>query len=151
MPALVQQHEILSTLQVLPISDLSYKEAVAALLKIRNISYPNGVPENLKNPAACSNDLKACKRAVHLTGGRLSYLSKVARAPCMEEATLQMIENEKTWILDHIGLIPDLDDDVMDEVSLQEKNSSMGNNMKNVSKNGAAALGFYLKSLSICG
>jgi hypothetical protein len=58
------------------------------------------------------------QQVINITGGRLAFLSKVARAPDMLEAARQLMDNEKSWLLDHIGLIPDHDDDVMDEVSL---------------------------------
>ena len=34
----------------------------------------------------------------------------------MKKAANELLKSEKAWLLDHIGLIPDLDDDVMDEV-----------------------------------
>jgi hypothetical protein len=55
-------------------------------------------------------------KVVRLTGGRLAFLGKAASAPDMLEAAQQMLENESSWMLNHIGLIPDHDDDVMDEV-----------------------------------
>ncbi|SCV67918.1 BQ2448_39 [Microbotryum intermedium] len=50
-----------------------------------------------------------------LIGGRLSYLNRVARRRDMLEAAEEMIEQEKEWLHHRLGLIPDHDDDVMDE------------------------------------
>ena len=70
-----------------------------------------------------------------LVGGRLSYLNKVARSKDMIGMARHLLEVEKGWLLSQIGgyrhslldymylktdfagLIPDCDDDVMDEVS----------------------------------
>lgn len=51
----------------------------------------------------------------NLLGGRLSLLGKLADQPDMVEAAKEMVESEKGWLLHHLGLIPDHDDDVMGE------------------------------------
>jgi hypothetical protein len=56
------------------------------------------------------------KEALTIIGGRLSYLTKVTRAKDVKEAAELLLEVEKQWLLSQIGLIPDCDDDVMDEV-----------------------------------
>ncbi|BGP12438.1 hypothetical protein JCM10213_006996 [Rhodosporidiobolus nylandii] len=50
-----------------------------------------------------------------LIGGRLSYLSKVVGREDMQEAAQEMVDEEKEWLHSRLGLIPDHDDDVMDE------------------------------------
>lgn len=55
------------------------------------------------------------REAVSIVGGRLSYLSRVSKARDMHEHALTMLAVEKAWLLSQIGLIPDCDDDVMDE------------------------------------
>ena len=55
------------------------------------------------------------KEVVRLVGGRLTYLGKVAKAPDMIKHAEHMLAVEKAWLLSQIGLIPDCDDDVMDE------------------------------------
>lgn len=55
------------------------------------------------------------------SGGRLGLLGKMAHA--RDEAELEsimekLLRAEKAWLLSRIGLIPDLDDDVMDEVCI---------------------------------
>lgn len=53
---------------------------------------------------------------VGLLGGRLSYLSQAAtRAEMLEHAQV-MLHTEQAWLQSVVGLIPDHDDDVMDEV-----------------------------------
>lgn len=54
--------------------------------------------------------------AVSIVGGRLLYLSKVSKARDMAEMARHMLSVEKAWLMSQIGLIPDCDDDVMDEV-----------------------------------
>ena len=53
---------------------------------------------------------------VRMTGGRLSFLARVSRAPDMEEGSKVIVRHEMAWLQSQIGLIPNLDDDVMDEV-----------------------------------
>jgi hypothetical protein len=48
-------------------------------------------------------------------GGRLSFLNKVAQREDMVQAAEEMVECEKAWLHHRLGLIPDHDDDVMDE------------------------------------
>jgi len=50
-----------------------------------------------------------------LVGGRLSYLNKVSKSRDMLGMAKHLLEVEKAWLLSQIGLIPDCDDDVMDE------------------------------------
>ncbi|KAH9919426.1 uncharacterized protein B0H18DRAFT_1086670 [Fomitopsis serialis] len=53
--------------------------------------------------------------AVSIVGGRLSYLAQLSKTANMREHAQQMLVVEKAWLLSLIGLIPDCDDDVMDE------------------------------------
>ena len=53
---------------------------------------------------------------VRMAGGRLSFLARVSRAADMEESAKVIVRHEKAWLQSQIGLIPDHDDDVMDEV-----------------------------------
>ena len=56
------------------------------------------------------------KKVIPILGGRLAYLNKVSRANNMAGMANHMKDVEKAWLLSQIGLIPDCDDDVMDEV-----------------------------------
>ena len=55
------------------------------------------------------------KDVVRLVGARLTYLGKVAKAADMIKHAEHLLVVEKAWLLSQIGLIPDCDDDVMDE------------------------------------
>ncbi|EKM81121.1 hypothetical protein AGABI1DRAFT_127148 [Agaricus bisporus var. burnettii JB137-S8] len=55
------------------------------------------------------------EEVVGLTGGRLSYLSKVSRSRDMVGSAKHLMNIEKQWLMSQIGLIADCDDDVMDE------------------------------------
>ncbi|KAJ7125093.1 hypothetical protein C8R44DRAFT_782304 [Mycena epipterygia] len=92
-----------SRMHVLSIYDLDNKEAMHAAtrmhmsMKKKNIS-PSIVEE-----------------AVAIVGGRLSYLNKVSKSKDMVEMAKHVLSIEKAWLRSQIGLIPDCDDDVMDE------------------------------------
>jgi hypothetical protein len=50
-----------------------------------------------------------------LIGGRLGFLSRVANKEHMLAAAEDILRQEKQWLLNQCGLIPDFDDDVMDQ------------------------------------
>ena len=50
-----------------------------------------------------------------MIGGRLGFLSRVANKKNMFEAAQDILQEEKQWLLNQCGLIPDFDDDVMDQ------------------------------------
>lgn len=50
-----------------------------------------------------------------MVGGRLGFLSRVANKENMLAAAQEILREEKQWLLNQCGLIPDFDDDVMDE------------------------------------
>ncbi|KAF7799914.1 hypothetical protein EIP86_011157 [Pleurotus ostreatoroseus] len=52
---------------------------------------------------------------VTLLGGRLSYLSQAATRADMLAHARAMVSTERAWLQSVVGLIPDHDDDVMDE------------------------------------
>ena len=93
----------------LSIFDLKPREALQAARRLRRSHLPSGQAleseESIKNALSC-------------VGGRLSYISRMTKSKMnMEETAKNMVEREKGWLLSQIGLIPDHDDDVMDEVS----------------------------------
>jgi hypothetical protein len=93
--------------QVLSIYDLSKSDSMHALTRMRKSvrEQEKGTPEDIRE-------------AVSIVGGRLLYLNKVSKARDMAEMARHMLSVEKAWLLSQIGLIPDCDDDVMDEVRL---------------------------------
>lgn len=65
-----------------------------------------------------STDKESVIKAVSMVGGRLLYLNRVSKARDMVGMAHHMLSIEKAWLLSQIGLIPDCDDDVMDEVRI---------------------------------
>jgi len=55
------------------------------------------------------------REVVAYAGGRLAYLNKIARQADMLRYAGELLTIEKAWLQSQIGLIPDHDDDVMDE------------------------------------
>ena len=83
--------------------DLSAKDALTAAMRMRlNARQKKESPELLKE-------------VVDIVGGRLTYLGKVTKAQDMVGHAKHMLAVEKAWLLSQVGLIPDCDDDVMDE------------------------------------
>ncbi|WWC70154.1 uncharacterized protein I206_104101 [Kwoniella pini CBS 10737] len=98
-----------SRMRILSVYDLSASESLKALRHLRRQALVNrGLTRDVE-------DDKVLKRVYELVGGRTSYLARIARADDMLEEAEQMIEGEKQWLLSKIGLIPEHDDDVMDE------------------------------------
>ncbi|GAA6013350.1 hypothetical protein JCM11491_006363 [Sporobolomyces phaffii] len=50
-----------------------------------------------------------------MIGGRLSFLSKIAKSHDLDESARDLVCEYKEWLHSRVGLIPDCDDDVMDE------------------------------------
>ncbi|KAK2463130.1 hypothetical protein APHAL10511_004785 [Amanita phalloides] len=92
-----------SRMTVMSISDLNEKEALQAVSQLRS---------RLQYEPASEKEIK---KVVSLVGGRLSYLDQVSRAQDMVVKAKHLVAVEKGWLLSQIGLIPDCDDDVMDE------------------------------------
>jgi hypothetical protein len=90
--------------QVVSVRDLNAKQALRAALQMRVASRRSKEPE------------QAYREVVDIVGGRLAYLNRVARHTDMLGHARHLLEVEKAWLLSQIGLIPDHDDDVMDEV-----------------------------------
>lgn len=121
-------------MQVISIYDLSFHEAAQAF---KRLQYKAGHP-------LVSNE--TVKHVLDYVGGRLAYLSRVSRAKDPVAMVEHILHNEKAWLLSQIGLIPDCDDDVMDEVSLYSHRTPINlvTDMQTIfkfSKNGAAAAG----------
>jgi len=77
---------------------------------------------NADNSKVLKKDLsikpRVIDRIVELTGGRMALLGKIAHAQNDEEVQHimdRLLRSEKAYLLSRIGLIPDHDDDVMDE------------------------------------
>jgi len=92
-----------SRMRILSVYDLRTRDAIQALEGMRS-----------RGPGLF-NDPNIVSDVVSIIGGRLSYLARVATAPDMLEQARYLQAVEKAWLLSQIGLIPDCDDDVMDE------------------------------------
>ncbi|KAI0669686.1 hypothetical protein C8Q78DRAFT_1095132 [Trametes maxima] len=92
-----------SRMHVVSVYDLSAKDALTASMHMRmNARHKREAPEVLEE-------------VVKTVGGRLTYLGKATKAPDPVKHAKHMLAVEKAWLLSQIGLIPDCDDDVMDE------------------------------------
>lgn len=92
-----------SRMHVLSVYDLGTNESLHAATRIRmNSRRTSAPPEEIKE-------------AISIVGGRLAYLNKVAKAKDMMTMAEHLKSVEKAWLRSQIGLIPDCDDDVMDE------------------------------------
>lgn len=100
-----------SRMRILSVYDLSAKESIHALAHMRR----HNLAIREKKPAdevEIEGD-DVLRRVYEMIGGRTSYITRVARAANMLEEAEQMIQQEKGWMLSKIGLIPEMDDDVM--------------------------------------
>ncbi|KAI0628988.1 hypothetical protein C8Q77DRAFT_327557 [Trametes polyzona] len=92
-----------SRMHVVSVYDLSAADAHTAAWRMRlNARRQKAPPEVLSE-------------VIKIVGGRLTYLGKATKAPDMVGYARHMLAVEKAWLLSQIGLIPDCDDDVMDE------------------------------------
>lgn len=66
----------------------------------------------MKRPMTEASEFQA---AASLVGGRLSYLTQVSRAVDMLGMAQRLVQDEKAWLLSHIGLIPDCDDGALED------------------------------------
>ncbi|KAG8997218.1 hypothetical protein FRB94_007825 [Tulasnella sp. JGI-2019a] len=90
-------------MQVVSIYDLDPQESMLALRHLRWESVGKVEPRDVLH------------QALNIAGGRLSLLNRIARSHDPLSYANNMLETEKGWLLSQIGLIPDCDDDVMDE------------------------------------
>lgn len=92
-------------MEVIPILDLPKKSALAALERYRGRYFP----EQERDP-------EILQQVYDLVGGRLNFLSRVAKSTDMLKMCRQINEAEKTWFLNQCGILGEsMDDDVMDQ------------------------------------
>ncbi|WOO81138.1 uncharacterized protein LOC62_03G004670 [Vanrija pseudolonga] len=99
-------------MRILSVTDLTAAESISALRSLRRHYLGRGCPP-AEEVRIESDDV--LRRVYELVGGRTSFLARCARASNMIEEAETMIDLEKGWLLSKIGLIPEMDDDVMDE------------------------------------
>ncbi|KAG8710227.1 hypothetical protein FRC08_017432 [Ceratobasidium sp. 394] len=97
--------QIANRMQTVSVKDLEPKDAFCALKKLRRDTVGKDKLE--------SDEVIA--QAADVAGGRLAYLSRLARSRDIIQHSERLKHGEKAWLLTNIGLIEDCDDDVMDE------------------------------------
>ncbi|ODO06441.1 hypothetical protein L198_01673 [Cryptococcus wingfieldii CBS 7118] len=104
-----------SRMRILSVYDLSATESLRALRHLRRQEITHRLSKSGTGGEVQLESDQEFRRVYELVGGRTSYLARVARADNMIDEAEAMIESEKQWLLSKIGLIPEHDDDVMDE------------------------------------
>lgn len=93
-----------SRMEVLPVYDFPRVHALAALRASRRKYFDDDPSEEL------------LQRVYDRIGGRLRYLSRVAKSPDMLAMCEQICRTEKTWFLNQCWILgEEMDDDVMDQ------------------------------------
>jgi len=93
-------------MRILSIRDLDRAQACHALALFRHDRHEQ---------SATQEAIEHYHNAVSLIGGRLSSLTRIALDKDVDASARKLVQAEKAWLQSLIGLIPDLDDDVMDE------------------------------------
>ncbi|GAA99730.1 uncharacterized protein L969DRAFT_52708 [Mixia osmundae IAM 14324] len=94
-----------SRMQVVTCNDLSREVTIKAIVEERR---------RLFNEAAHISQPTA-EKLFELIGGRVSFLTPLVAQPDMLQAGHAFIDRQRAWLLSRCGLIPEMDDDVMDE------------------------------------
>lgn len=91
-------------MNIIPILDLSKPKAISALRNYR-VKYRQESP-----------DTKILEQVYDMVGGRLSFLSRVAKSQDMLRTCTEICRMEKTWFLNKCWILGmEMDDDVMDQ------------------------------------
>ncbi len=92
-------------MEVIPILDLPKSLALPALIRYRSRYFPQE-----------KHDSEIFRQVYDLVGGRLNFLSRVAKSSDMLKMCRQIKDSEKTWFLNKCGILgEEMDDDVMDQ------------------------------------
>jgi hypothetical protein len=92
-------------MEVIPILDLPKESAISALAQYRQKYFPQ---------QHFSSEI--LERVYDRVGGRLTFLSSVAKTEDMLQACDKICATEKTWFLNRCGMLGEsMDDDVMDQ------------------------------------
>ncbi|ELU42110.1 AAA domain-containing protein [Rhizoctonia solani AG-1 IA] len=112
--------QIANRMHVHAVKDLGPDAAYRAFLKLRQDTLQNQSQEE-------SESEQTLRDAAAASGGRLAYMSRLARSTerKMEDSIKRLKQGEKAWLLTNTGLIPDCDDDVMDEAKHKVRLDSM--------------------------
>lgn len=92
-------------MEVITVHDLPKKRALNALQLYRSRYFPTRPVDN-----------ETLNKVYDLVGGRINYLSRVAKSGDMLGMCRTILQNEKTWFLNQCGILGEtMDDDVMDQ------------------------------------
>ncbi|KAG8742639.1 hypothetical protein FRC12_015319, partial [Ceratobasidium sp. 428] len=97
--------QLANRMQTFSVKDLDRNDSFQALKRLRRDAVGE---EELESDVVLA-------QAAEVAGGRLSYLSRLARSRDIIHHSERLKHSEKAWLLTHIGLIRDFDDDCMDE------------------------------------
>ena len=101
-------------MKILSVNDLQRDDAIRAMKRIRKSVYTPDFPDPLVRDLP-DNGESVYDEVYRLIGGRMSHISHVAKEIDLLGSAQSLVKVEKAWLLSQIGLIPDMDDDVMDE------------------------------------
>lgn len=91
-------------MEVIPVPDLDKSRAMAALQQYRIKYFGENLPSDI------------LEKVYDHVGGRLSFLSRVAKSDDMMKMCRTICEAEKTWFLNRCWILgAEMDDDVMNE------------------------------------
>ena len=98
--------QLATRLEVTPISDLPRSQALTALAKYRSRFFAgSGLPSQ-----------SVLEQVYERVGGRLTFLSRVAKAADMLAECETICQREKTWFYNNCWILgAEMDDDVMDQ------------------------------------
>jgi hypothetical protein len=92
-------------MEVIPILDLPKERAISALAQYRQKYFPN---------QRFSSEI--LEQVYDRVGGRMTFLTQVAKTENMLQACEKICATEKTWFLSRCGILGEgMDDDVMDQ------------------------------------
>jgi hypothetical protein len=92
-------------MEVIPILDLPKEHAISVLAQYRQKCFPHQ-----------RSSSEILDRVYDRVGGRLTFLSSVAKTEDMLQACEKICTTEKTWFLNRCGILGEsMDDDVMDQ------------------------------------
>jgi hypothetical protein len=91
-------------MEILPVLDLTKDQAIVALKSYRERYYKG------------KDDPKILEHVYDKVGGRISFLSRVAKSPDMLKTCNEICQVEKSWFLNNCWILgQDMDDDVMNQ------------------------------------
>lgn len=92
-------------MEVIPVPDLPKDRALTALRRYRKKFFGEDPPQEI------------LEKVYDQVGGRLAFLSRVAKSNDMMKACRAICEAEKTWFLNKCWILgEEMDDDVMDQL-----------------------------------